>query len=205
MMALFISVFAVGALHALAPDHWLPFVMISKAEAWSHRRLAWWVFLAGLAHVTAAFLIGLGGIFLGITFNQITHLENIRGGLFSFMLIGFGLTYVIWALKQTRPDRFVTKDQSRSLAGRLLLAFMVLGPCEPLIPFLFLGSFHGWIKMTALFFVFLSATVGTMLVTTQCIAGGLSLRRVPWMERFSHVFAGLGIAATGIFVRFLGS
>ena len=204
-MTLLVSAFMVGALHALAPDHWFPFVMIAKAQKWSPRQHAAAVFLGGLAHVLSAFLIGLGGIFfLRISLNQMTQWENTRAGVFSFLLIGFGLAYLVWAVKRWNTTRLEVDDKTRSASRGFLLLLLVFGPCEPLIPFMFLGVPHGWTELAALLLVFSFATIGTMLITTQCVARGLSLWKAPSLERFSHVFAGSAIILTGIVVHVLG-
>jgi nickel/cobalt exporter len=48
----------VGSLHSLAPDHWVPFAALARAERWSTGRTAWVTLLCGLGHVTVSVLLG---------------------------------------------------------------------------------------------------------------------------------------------------
>jgi len=204
MLILVICALSVGALHALAPDHWLPFVMIAKAQKWSQRRLAVMVFFAGLAHVLSAFLIGLGGMALGVTFNQAVRFDSARANIFSYLLIGFGLAYMIYGIRKWKAAHAPEDNQSRSLVGWILMALLVFGPCEPLIPVLFLGSLHGGWHAVTLCALFSIATLGTMFIVSALAYRGLSLKNVPLLRNFSPVMAGGAIAAAGIIVRVLG-
>ena len=71
----------------------------------------------------------------------------------------------------------------------------MLGPCEPLIPFIFVSNPA---QIVGLFFVFLSATIGTMLLVSQFAFQGLSLWKIPGINRLSHVLAGTSLIITGI-------
>ncbi len=204
-MTSLIMAFAVGALHALAPDHWFPFVAIAKAQKWSNRKLSVTVFLAGLAHVLSAFLIGLAGMLLvKISFEQMTVWEKSRADVFSFLLIGFGIAYLIWAVKQWNANRLETDVKAHRISKGFLFVLLILGPCEPLVPFIFLGAQEGLSTILTLFLVFSVATVGTMLVTAYAAVRGLSFIRTPRLQRYSHLIAGFSIVFIGIIVRVLG-
>ena len=94
-MMLLLSSLMVGASHALAPDHWLPFVALSKAQGWSMRKTALVTFAAGIIHVFSSFVLGLVGIYLGKSVAEVAHWEGMRGDWFSFLMIGFGITYMV--------------------------------------------------------------------------------------------------------------
>lgn len=51
---------SLGFLHTLmGPDHYLPFVMMARAQDWSRKKTAWVTFLCGLGHVGSSLVIGL--------------------------------------------------------------------------------------------------------------------------------------------------
>ena len=62
---LFLSSCATAIIHALIPDHWLPFVLMARTEKWSERRTILLVALAGLLHVMVSFAVAAAAIWLG--------------------------------------------------------------------------------------------------------------------------------------------
>src|SRR4051794_26723631 len=88
----------VGALHTLAPDHWVPFAALARARGWSAGRTARVTMACGLGHVTTSVILALVGLWLGLgvlkAFGE--RLESIAGVL----LIVFGLGYAAWGLRR---------------------------------------------------------------------------------------------------------
>ena len=57
------SAFAIGVFHTLlGPDHYLPFVALSKARAWSRHRTLLVTAGFGLAHTLGTVLLGFAGV-----------------------------------------------------------------------------------------------------------------------------------------------
>jgi hypothetical protein len=56
----------IGALHTLAPDHWVPFAALARAEGWSARRTAAVTAACGFGHVTTSVLLAVTSLALGI-------------------------------------------------------------------------------------------------------------------------------------------
>lgn len=90
---------SLGFLHTvLGPDHYLPFVAISKARHWSARRTAWITGLCSGAHVMSSVLIGAAGIAAGAALERVLHIEHFRGHVAPWLLLGFGLAYAAWGV-----------------------------------------------------------------------------------------------------------
>src|SRR3989304_4865668 len=190
MEALILSAIGIGFLHSLAPDHWLPFASIAKAQGWSRKKLLVVSFLAGAAHVGSS-IVNLEGA------------ESFRGNIAGFLLIGFGVAYTIWGLKHLRHNH-LHLDATKNVTVWALIAIFVFGPCEPLIPLMFLAIQHGrhggWLTTAAF------SLVTVLMVVSQSMLAFLGLGLPPGgqMEQWSHVMAGGVIALTGIAVVFLG-
>jgi hypothetical protein len=61
-----ITAISIAFLHTLAgPDHYLPFIALSKARGWSMGRTIMWTIICGCGHVWSSVLLGLGGAALG--------------------------------------------------------------------------------------------------------------------------------------------
>ena len=203
MELLLLSSVSIGLLHAMAPDHWLPFVMMGRAQQWSRWRLTATTILAGAGHVLSSLAIGAAGVLLGIAVDGVNLFESSRGDVASLLLIGFGVAYMVWGLKNW--GRHHTHDVSRTRAVTFwtLFALVVFGPCEPLIPLVFVGYGFGWHAVLAVAGTFGVTTIGMMLLQVHLATVGFSFLRGHWLEHASHVIAGATIALTGIAIRLL--
>ena len=93
---LFLSAASLGFVHTiLGPDHYLPFIVLSKARQWSSTKTMWITFVSGVGHVGSSILIGMFGIALGISLNKLEYFEAFRGELVGWMLFTFGIGYTI--------------------------------------------------------------------------------------------------------------
>lgn len=209
MNLLIASAVSVAFFHSLAPDHWLPFVALAKGSRWSMGKLGWISTLAGIGHVASSLLLGLIGLWAGVAIHHLQGTEAWRGNVAVWLLIGFGVAYALWGLKHAQhPHPHVSvKDAVKAYAARrawLLIAILVFGPCEPLIPLMFLAVQKGLVAVWVTSLVFSVVTIA-MIVGQSCLSyAGLHLIQAPWMERYAHVLAGLVIALTGFFVMILG-
>ncbi len=93
-----------GCLHTLmGPDHYVPFVMMARAERWSWPRTMWITFLCGLGHVGSSIVIGLA---LGLAGQAASSWEGStwaawhewRGEGSAWLLMGVGAAMTVHAL-----------------------------------------------------------------------------------------------------------
>ncbi|MEE9200939.1 MAG: hypothetical protein V3V45_05795 [Candidatus Brocadiales bacterium] len=203
MEALILSAIGIGFVHSLAPDHWLPFATIARAQGWSRRKLMVVSLLAGVAHVGSSVVLGALGIFLGLGLFRLGGAESLRGSIAGFMLIGFGVAYALWGLKHLRHNH-LHMDDTKKVTVWALIAIFIFGPCEPLIPLMFLAVQHGW------YGVWLTATAFSLITVFMIVAQsvlafkGMELLPGKRMEQWSHVMAGGIIALTGVAIMYIG-
>lgn len=96
----------IGLVHTvIGPDHYLPFIVISRARKWSLSRTLFISFLCGLGHVLSSVMLGFLGIALGLAVGHLERVESTRGSIASWLLIGFGLAYTIWGLRKAYRSR----------------------------------------------------------------------------------------------------
>ena len=201
-----LSTISIGFLHSLAPDHWMPFAVIGKAKKWSKTKLMIVTFVSGIGHVGSSILLGCIGILLGFSLSHLTAAEAQRSAIGLWLLIGFGVAYTLWGIKKAKDykhEHIDTKEiDKRTVTIWTLFAIFVLGPCEPLIPLMFLATQYGWagIFMTSL--VFFAVTMFMMLAQTMLAHFGIQLIRHDIADKYSHAFAGLVIVMTGVFIMF---
>jgi len=209
MGPLLISAISVAFFHALAPDHWVPFVALAKGSRWSMGKLGWVAALAGLGHVASSLLLGLLGLWAGLAIHRLQGAETWRGSIGVWLLIGFGVAYALWGLKhaQHHHPHLTVQEVARAYAARrvwMLVAIMVFGPCEPLIPLMFVASQAGMATVWAISLVFSVVTVGMVVGQSLLSYAGVRLISAPWMERYAHALAGLVILLTAFLVLLVG-
>lgn len=231
MYVLLMSAATLGVIHTLlGPDHYLPFIVLSKARNWTRTRTLWITFISGVGHVSGSVILGLIGIAMGISLNKLEAFEASRGSIVAWMLIAFGLIYSAYGLYKyfkrgahlhfpsfLRPRSIRHRDlhlgeqdlEKDNDAGRLtpwiLFLIFVFGPCEVLIPMLVYPAAEksgAGVALVAL--VFGVATVGTMLLVVYLGYRGISLLRFKGKEHQLHLYAGLVILLAGLGMQFLG-
>ncbi len=223
-----------GFVHTLiGPDHYLPFIVISRARKWKLGKTLWVSFLCGLGHVLSSVVLGFLGIALGIAVGHLEEVESTRGTIASWLLIGFGLAYMVWGLRKayrSRPHEHVhyhpdgevhvhththenghlhlheeEAGSKKSITPWVLFLIFVFGPCEPLIPLLmYPAAQHSTSGVILVTVAFGLTTILTMLAIISLSAWGLSFVRLGVLERYSHALAGSLILISGLAVQFLG-
>ena len=227
---LVVSAASLGFIHTLlGPDHYLPFIVLSKARGWTQARTLWITFISGVGHVLGSVVLGLIGIAMGLSLSKLEAVEAGRGGIVGWMLMAFGLLYALYGFYKymrkgahvhlpafLRPKAVRHADlhlsngvEDGNDAGRLtpwiLFLIFVFGPCEVLIPMLIYPAAEqsGWgVFLVAL--VFGIATIGTMLMVVFLGYKGVSMLRFKGKEHQIHLLAGLVIFLAGVAMTFLG-
>ena len=201
---------AVGSLHTVAPDHWVPFASLAGARGWSARRTAGVTLLCGFGPVTVSALLGLAGVFFGL--RLLETLGRSAGSLSPLLLVGFGVAYGMWGLKRAVPPRFHghphahydhVHDPSRMSAGTLFLIFSA-DPCVAVAPLIFAAAPLGLGRTLAVVLLYEAATLSTMLLLVLPARAGAVRLRAGWLDRYSDAVAGGLIAAVGLAVIGLG-
>lgn len=206
-VVLLASTISIGFIHALAPDHWMPFAMLAKSQKWSRLKLALITFISGLGHVGSSILFGAIGLLLGISLAKLKQIEGHRAEIALWLLIGFGIAYALWGLKKAKGHKHLHIDEdgrSKNVSIWTLFAIFVLGPCEPLIPLVFLANEYGIAGISGVAVAFSAVTIFMMIAQSMLAYKGIQLIPHGIAERYSHVFAGLVIAGTGALVMMLG-
>ncbi len=220
-----------GVLHTVTgPDHYIPFIAMSRVGRWSVAKTLMVTLLCGLGHVAGSVLLGAIAIALGWALGGMEALEASRGGIAGWLLIAFGVAYLAWGMKRAirrRPHTHVHTHEDGTIhahshdhtAGHLhvhndetkgsmtpwvLFAVFVFGPCEPLIPLLMYPAMkHSTAGVIWVTLVFAGCTLVTMAAVVLVGVGGLAFAgtRTPF-ER--TLLARYAHALTGLAVTACG-
>ena len=223
-----LSAASLGFIHTvLGPDHYLPFIVMSRARGWSVFKTGWITVLCGIGHVGSSILIGAIGLSVGFGISRLEGIEGIRGNLAAWLLVFFGVAYGAWGvyrLYRKKPHKHIHVHadgiahmhshthaeehdhvHSRNITPWILFTIFVLGPCETMIPVLMYPAADSstWgIVQVAL--VFSLATILTMLTIVVLASYGLQFVRLGRLEKYTHLIAGATILLSGLAILFLG-
>ena len=222
---------SIGFLHTiLGPDHYIPFIAMSKARNWSVKKTVLITSACGVGHVLSSVVIGLVGIGFGIAVSKLEIIESTRGEIAGWLLIGFGLAYLIWGFKKAFKNKPHTHihlhengtvhlhehthhqehahphdSKKKNITPWVLFTIFIFGPCEALIPILMYPaatqSISGLILVTT---VFGFATILTMLSIIVISLRGINLLNFGKLEKYTHALAGGMILLCGLAIIFLG-
>ncbi len=216
---LLLTAASIGLFHTLfGPDHYLPFIVMSKARKWSIWKTTWVTTLCGLGHVAGSIILGAIGIAFGIGLGKLTLFESIRGDMAAWAFILFGLVYMIWGIYKARKNHGHThlfssghkhneegKIDKKNFTPWVLFIIFVLGPCEPLIPVLMYPALESsYVGVWLVSLVFGVVTIATMLTVVLISTYGLKALPFGRMERYTHAIAGGTILLSGCAIVFLG-
>jgi nickel/cobalt exporter len=231
VIALAVTSATIGFVHTVfGPDHYLPFIVLSKARQWTGVKTAMVTFLCGIGHVLSSVIIGFIGVVLGIAVFKLEAIESFRGDLAAWLIVAFGLAYAIWGIRRAIRGRthehfhehesgdvhshshkhFVDHSHLHtseygSVTPWILFIIFVFGPCEPLIPLVMYPAAEGSIiTIVIVASIFGFTTIATMLGIVLASFYGLSRLPLQKLEKYSHALAGLAILLCGVGVKFLG-
>ena len=216
---LLLSSCSTAIIHALIPDHWLPFVLMSRVERWSERRAAALTGVAGLLHVLVTMLAG--GLTILVGSPTIEDLATRTGRSLEFLggllLVVFGVTYGIWrhrreARVHARVDRAPADPGDHvhahghllerwfhgALSAGALVLVIGISPCALLVPILFSASVEGTGALLASALGFALCTVGTMVGVTVFAMRGIRRIDLPFFAHYGDLISGALVSAVGL-------
>ncbi len=221
-----------GLIHTvIGPDHYIPFIAMSRARHWSMAKTLVISFFAGLGHILSSVILGFVGLALGIAVAKLENAESVRGGAAAWLLIAFGFVYFIWGLHRAVKNKPHThahvhgdgethdhkhghaaehghvhdRPRKANITPWVLFTIFVFGPCEPLIPLvMYPAAKHNFAGVVFVTLAFGATTILTMLTIIAASAWGISFVKLGKWERFSHAVAGLMILVSGLSVQMLG-
>ncbi len=223
---------SVALIHTLTgPDHYLPFIVISKARNWKMKKTIWFTALCGVGHVGSSVLLGFIGIALGIAVEKLELFEGVRGSIVTWLFTSFGLIYMLWGIRKAYKNKshkhlhfhsnesfhehehthhyehvhIHASTKKANITPWILFTIFIFGPCEPLIPIvMYPAAKHNFLEMIIVTGLFSLITITTMIVLVTAASYGFKFLPMKKIERYSHALAGGTIFVCGLGMLFLG-
>ena len=204
LVSLLLGGFVTAFLHAALPTHWLPFVLVGRAQRWSLATTLWSVLAAGLAHIAVTAVVGGLIVAAGLALDQWVAgvLPYVSAGL----LFVLGLFYLARAalmkpVPASGPDieaPAATVSQAAAFWG--LVAVMAASPGEVLLPLYLSTAEEGLMVLALLTVVLAVGTVLGMAVFTTLARAGASILKLERWARYEGAILGLALIGLGLLV-----
>ncbi len=201
LSALVAGAATVGCLHTLAPDHWMPFAALGRANRWSAGRVVRTTILCGLGHVTVSAILSLIAAYAGL--QVIERLGSRLAEQATFLLIAFGALYLMWGLWRSFSGHHHRHWHGPITAGSLFVIFS-LDICVALMPLVFTAMSSGAAAVVAVILTYELATIGTMVALVLLSRHGAERLHFSWLDRFGQATAGAVIVVVGSAMVLLG-
>lgn len=188
---------AVGALHTLAPDHWMPFAALARARGWTPIRALRTTVLCGLGHVTVSAILGVAALSVGLGVAQLVGGK--LAALAPILLMAFGAVYLLWGL---RPHRH--RHEQRGVTEGALFLLFSSDPCVALIPLIIASSSGGWPQTIATILAYELGTIASMSILVLTAHAGARAIRLHVFDHYGDAVAGALILMVGVAVKVFG-
>ena len=198
--------FVAAFLHAALPTHWLPFVLVGRAQGWSLGQTLGAATIAGVAHVASTALIGSLLVAAGLALNHwVSGLLPYLSAALLFVIGGF---YLVRAMVK-RPALAGPAGGLAASTGPVvshaaafwgLVMVMALSPGEVLLPLYLSSAEAGWLTLAGLTGAFTAGTVLGMVALTALARAGASILRLERWARYEGAVLGMALIALGLLV-----
>lgn len=210
------AVFAVGVLHTMVPDHWLPITVIARQRGWSKTETARAALQAGTGHVLSTLAIAAIVWFAATTVAERYGSAIDRAS--SFSLIGFGLWIGVSAWREQHCHHSHSHHEDAHAGhhanghgegtaatatknGRSRTALLLIVGSSPMvegIPAFFAAGKYGVGLILVMSLVFSTSTIATYILL--CVYSATQLQRLNFgeFERHGEVLSGAAIAILGL-------
>jgi hypothetical protein len=202
------AVAAVGVLHTMVPDHWMPIALFARQRGWSKAETARAALQAGIGHVLSTLLIALvvwlAGMAVANRFGQFVDTAA------SIALVGFGGWVAVSAWRELRGqdghpvtasiEEGAPLQEHRHKPSERTALLLILGssPMVEGIPAFFAAGKYGIGLIIVMSIVFAISTIATYVLLCVFSTAGLQRVRLGALERYGEVMSGAFIALVGI-------
>ena len=196
--------FVAAFLHAALPTHWLPFVLVGRAQRWRLTRVMTVAVTAGLAHIASTALVGSLIVAAGLALNA--WIGGLLPHLSAALLFIFGAFYLARASLQkpitaTGPEVEAPEPAvSNRAAFWGLVLMMAVTPGEVLLPIYLSSATEGVMALALLTLSFAAGTVLGMTLLAALASAGYSILRLERWARYEGAILGVALILIGFLV-----
>jgi putative Mn2+ efflux pump MntP len=202
MLSILAGAFLVSVAHAILPDHWLPLILISRAEKWSQAETLWVTVLVTIPHLVSTILLGFLMGMIGLRLSA-SH-EALMGIVAPAMFVLIGLIYVYRNYRAEGhhhgADISNLGDRSKRKVVTLMATALFFSPCVSIGSYFFVVGAEGVASMALVSIIYVVVTLGVLLLMVTL--GRRGVERIQWhfLEHNENLITGLILIVIGLFI-----
>lgn len=208
MLNIIIGAFILSIIHALIPNHWLPFVVIGKSERWSLTQTIGGTGIAGFFHIlssiTVGILIGWAGYTLFLSYEPMIRIVA------PSVLLVIGAIFIYLDLKKGHHRHHhletLNEKKNRTSYGSLVLSLsvaMFFSPCVDLEAYYFTVGTFGWNAIIIVSIIYLIITVSAMMTMVYFGWSGLQKLNLRVLEHHEKLVSGIVLMILAVITFFV--
>ena len=188
-----------GLMHALIPNHWLPLVVVAKAESWKKSEVLLIATLTASAHVVGTIILG---ITLGLVGSKIAHqYEGYVHVLTPILLIIFGLIYFTLNLphhhKAAKEEvQINVRVRTKWIIGFVIMMF--LSPCLEVESLFLAAGAYGFDNILLLALIYAMISITGIVTLVMLVSKGAHLINSHFIEHNEKRITGIVLIIVGI-------
>ncbi len=202
MLSILAGAFLVSVAHAILPDHWLPLILISRAEKWSQAETLWITVLVTIPHLVSTILLGLlmGMIGLRLSVSHEALMEIVAPAM--FVLLGLVYVYRNYRAEGHHHGADISNlgDRSKRKVVTLMATALFFSPCVSIGSYFFVVGVEGVASMALVSAIYIVVTLGVLLLMVAL--GRRGVERIQWhfLEHNENLITGLVLIVIGLFI-----
>ncbi len=180
----------IAAMHAILPTHWMPFILVGRAQGWKPRQILGVVAVAGLGHAVVTCSLGLAFTWVG---EQVIHRLEGYEVPFTVAVLGVFGAWFLWQGRRHSHRAGHTHEVNLSdrTAAISLILMLSLQPCGAAMPlFLSMGPLVPWTSMVLAAMIMSGTTVLIMVALTSATLAGVRQLQLEWAEHNEKLVVG---------------
>ncbi len=206
MIQIIIGSLVLSIIHATIPNHWIPLVVIGKAESWSRNETLRITAIIGCAHVISTVVVGILVGFIGYKFSS--AYEIVPKIVAPLILVIIGLISIMIDLKNSHHHQDLLKMNSFYKKTKLAIIIslsisMFFSPCIEIEAYYFTAGTFGWLGISVVSIVYFIVTVSGMLLLVDLGRKGIENIKWHFLEHHERKIIGLTLIVLGISSYFI--
>jgi hypothetical protein len=191
-----VATILLALIHGSIPNHWLPFIALSRAEKWSTKKLIMIISIGAIFHSLSTAILGFFISYFGYYISSISQLEKI---LPTFFMVFLGMIYLIIDHQEHYNDSLKKKSINPIFSVMLLYLGMFFSPCLEIEAIYFSVGRYGLTSFVLISLIYTIITLVSMLTFSYLAYKGLLKYFPKILEKYEKRMIGLVLIILGIF------
>jgi hypothetical protein len=204
MLEILVGALVVSVIHALMPDHWIPMVLVSRAEGWSTSETLWTSVVVTFPHMISTIILGFIVGIIGFQLSAAHELFMKAAAPIMFVLMG---SYYVYMSFRGGAHHHGGQGELEGLNGRSRGAIMAImatalffSPCVPMGSYFFVVGAEGASGMLLVSMVYVSVTLIILLLMVYLGRMGVERIHLRFLEHNESLITGIILALMGVLV-----